>query len=114
VTDSDVNIRLGEDIKVLLIICFLLRKIELPFQRERAILQNAYLPSHLPEIYLSDLAPYSIFIDWLSRHRRAVPSASLDKSAVFGLLNCFWIIPYAGKCVKINIHFFIAENLCTA
>jgi hypothetical protein len=29
----------------------------------------------------------------LSRHRRAVPSASLDKSAVFGLLNCVGIIP---------------------
>ena len=56
-------------------------------------MHNAYLPSHLPEINLSDLAPYSTFADWLSRHRRAVPSASLDKSAVLGLLNCVGSLP---------------------
>ncbi len=44
------------------------------------------LPSHLPAI-LSELAPCSTFVDRLSRHRRAVPSASLDKSVFLGLFN---------------------------
>jgi len=43
-------------------------------------------PLIFQNIFLPELAPYSAYADWLSRHHRAGPSASLDKSADQGYL----------------------------
>jgi hypothetical protein len=43
-------------------------------------------PLIFQNIFLPELAPYSAYADRLSRHRRAGPSASLDKSADQGYL----------------------------
>src|SRR3989304_6847849 len=69
---------------------------KLPFRHhERATYASGMEPSHLPECWITtglsllpELAPCPACAGRLSRHRRAGPSASLDKSAVEGYLIC--------------------------
>jgi hypothetical protein len=57
-------------------------KIKLPSQNLKGqFAQGHGCPLIFQNIHLPELAPYSAYADRLSRHHRAGPSASLDKSA---------------------------------